>query len=322
MYNKGGSMPPELLKYFQSKEGREMASQGAKMLMSYGGKMALNGTTTGNPGDPKKPTEEEVAQTLAFLQGATRDPQGSDPATVVMSPERAAKELDTMGFTTAVDNTSIGKTIPVPPSRGPIVIKKEDPVQPETPERPADMIPIRRLDPQPLPVDKPGLQQPTPLPGPAAEDRKFLFDVGSLGHPRVKYGSRDGKMVYPDPISEANLYLQLHNQGYKPDQMNDTPLADPKQEMMRQALKTYSKDPAMNALMRGGMSAEEAALRVAMNKTSYQDQKNFSSDDIYQMALDGGGVDLFNFIEGQKPLGVRTRVNYNPYGVFDPTTLR
>lgn len=48
----GAKMPKEVLEYFKSKEGKEMAMQGMKILKAYGGKMAQEGVLNESEGQP------------------------------------------------------------------------------------------------------------------------------------------------------------------------------------------------------------------------------------------------------------------------------
>lgn len=267
---------------------------------------------------------------------ALNEEKESDPLFIQMSGARPAEEMDTMGYTTAVDKTSVGKVIPVPASRGPVVIKKSEPTPPEEiieTERPADMIPMPKLG---LPTfQEPELQQGSGqgVPKPELEPRGVMIYPGSLGEDRIGYiarprpgysgpGDKVG-MEGPDAISEAYYYLMNHNSPAAKalrEAFNDPSRVhpDPIQEAIRQSRKPLSPDPVMNAMMNRNpdMTAEEAALRVALGKTDLQDQRNITTDQIYQMALESRGPDLFNFVEQQAPYRTSLLTNYNPGSRF------
>lgn len=217
--------------------------------------------------------------------------QERDPDFIQMSPARPGEEMDTMGYTTAVDKTSVGLTVPVPKFGDAAPGSEDIPEDAPTPDPPTGIQPLQPRYPRLIKREDRELMTGDPIELPRdRSDKVALFGHGSAGASKIHRLARDGKMVYASPESHAAFIRDL----YEKDSIT-----------RRQLDKMMSDNP--------GMSLEEASLRKAMGKTSYYDINNTSYEDLMNKAAqDEGGVDLYNFME----TGSRPRGQVNPHGIF------
>ena len=96
----GSKMPKEVIDYFESKEGKEMAMEGMKILkayggkMNYGGKMAQEGTATDPVPGPFSAAQSQIEQNFSPLIGNLLSQIESDPKKMAWAQENIPGGLE------------------------------------------------------------------------------------------------------------------------------------------------------------------------------------------------------------------------------------
>ena len=96
----GSKMPKEVIDYFESKEGKEMAMEGMKILkayggkMNYGGKMAKEGTATDPVPGPFAAAQSQIEQNFSPIIGNLLSQIESDPKKMAWAQENIPGGLE------------------------------------------------------------------------------------------------------------------------------------------------------------------------------------------------------------------------------------